>query len=136
MDKLKGFASKAKEKGSAVAAAAKEKGSAAAGVAMEKAKQSAASAKEKVNEKRAEIGPKLQGAYGKAEPGLQDFLRKPQVQYLTSNPKAMIALCSLFVMVGVPGAATLSTCLSLMGPIEALAPLIVMFAEPLASILV
>ena len=56
MDKLKGFASKAKEKGSAVAAAAKEKGSAAAGVAMEKAKQSAASAKEKVNEKRAEIG--------------------------------------------------------------------------------
>jgi hypothetical protein len=119
-----------------VAAAAKETGSAAAGVAMEKAKQSAASAKEKVNEKRAEIGPKLQEAYGKAEPGLQDFLRKPQVQYLTSNPKAMIALCSLFVMVGVPGAATLSTCLSLMGPIEALAPLIVMFAEPLASILV
>ena len=106
MDKLKGFASKAKEKGSAVAAAAKE------------------------------IGPKLQEAYGKAEPGLQDFLRKPQVQYLTSNPKAMIALCSLFVMVGIPGAATLSTCLSLMGPIEALAPLIVMFAEPLASILV
>ena len=103
---------------------------------MEKAKQSAASAKEKVNEKRAEITPKLQEAYGKAEPGLQDFLRKPQVQYLTSNPKAMIALCSLFVMVGIPGAATLSTCLSLMGPIEALAPLIVMFAEPLASILV
>ena len=132
MDKVKGFALKAKEKGSAVAAATKEKGSA----AMEKAKESAGRAKEKVNEKREQLRPKLQEAYGKADPGLQEWLRKPHVEYLRSNPKAMIALCSLFAAVGVPGASTLSTCLSLMGPVEALAPLIVMFAEPLAAILV
>lgn len=136
MDMVKGFALKAKEKGSAVAAAAKEKGSAAMEKAMEKAKESAGRAKEKVNEKRDQLRPKLQEAYGKADPGLQEWLRKPHVEYLRSNPKAMIALCTLFAAVGVPGASTLSTCLSLMGPVEALAPLIVMFAEPLAAILV
>ena len=103
---------------------------------MEKAKESAGRAKEKVNETRDQLRPKLQEAYGKADPSLQEWLRKPHVEYLRSNPKAMIALCSLFAAVGVPGASTLSTCLSLMGPVEALAPLIVMFAEPLAAILV
>ena len=93
-------------------------------------------AKGYMKEKAAELRPKLQEAYQQAEPSLQEFMRSPQVEYLKKNPKAMAAMLAIFVAVGVPGAATLMTCVNLMGPMETLFPILMTLVVPASELLV
>lgn len=88
-----------------------------------------------MKEKAAELKPKLQEAYQQAEPSLQEFMRSPQVEYLKKNPKAVAAMLTIFVAVGIPGAATLMTCVNLMGPMEALFPILMTLVVPASEIL-
>ena len=92
-----------------------------------------ATAKAYVAEKREELRPKLRAAMEKAEPSLREFMRSPQAKYLRENPKAVAAVCMLLAGVGIPGAASMLTLVNMMGPMEALFPLVLMMAQPLAE---
>ncbi|MDB9924626.1 hypothetical protein OAD67_00035 [bacterium] len=70
-----------------------------------------------------------------AEPSLQDFMKNPQVKYLKENPKAIAAVCGILVFVGIPGAASVSALVSLLGPIEMLLPMVMMMAGPVAEMM-
>jgi hypothetical protein len=70
-----------------------------------------------------------------ADPSLKEFMQRPQMQYLQNNPNAMAAICSIFVAAGIPGAASISTLLRLIGPVEILIPLVMMMASPAAEVL-
>ena len=52
----------------------------------------------------------------------------PQVQYLKQNPKAIAAFC-------IPGAATVSAPVSLIGPVEMLNPMVVMMVNQAAEVM-
>ena len=99
-----------------------------------KSKQEAA--KGYVKEKAAELRPKLKAAYDQAEPSMQEFMRSPQVEYLKKNPKAVAAMLAILVAVGIPGAATLMTCVNLVGPMEALFPILMTLVVPASELLV
>lgn len=92
-----------------------------------------ATARAYVAEKREELRPKLRAAMEQAEPSLREFMRSPQVKYLRENPKAVAAVCILLAGVGIPGAASMLTLINMMGPMEALFPLVLMMAQPLAE---
>lgn len=92
-----------------------------------------ATAKAYVAEKREELRPKLRAAMEKAEPSLREFMRSPQAKYLRENPKAVAAVCMLLAGVGIPGAASMLTLVNMMGPMEALFPLVLMMVQPLAE---
>lgn len=83
-----------------------------------------------MRERAAELKPKLRAAYEQAEPSVKEFMRKPQVEYLKKNPKLVMALLTLFCAVGIPGAASLMTCVSLVGPMEAMFPVLMNLVEP------
>lgn len=59
----------------------------------------------------------------------------PPVEYLKANPKAVAAILTLLVAVGIPGAAPLMTCLNVMGPVEALLPLVMTIMMPASELL-
>ena len=88
-----------------------------------------------MKEKAAELRPKLQAAYDAAEPSMKEFMKSPQVEYLKKNPKAVAAILTIFVAVGLPGAATLMTCVNLMGPLEALFPILMTLVIPASELL-
>eukprot|EP00740_Mantoniella_antarctica_P013725 CAMPEP_0181376718 /NCGR_PEP_ID=MMETSP1106-20121128/17467_1 /TAXON_ID=81844 /ORGANISM="Mantoniella antarctica, Strain SL-175" /LENGTH=122 /DNA_ID=CAMNT_0023495313 /DNA_START=68 /DNA_END=436 /DNA_ORIENTATION=- len=104
--------------------------------AMEKAKKEAEAAKGAMRKEAATLQPKLRAAYDQAEPSLKEFMRSPQVEYLKKNPAAVAAVLAIFCAVGIPGAATLSTCVGLMGPLEALFPILITLMIPAAEMLV
>ena len=58
-----------------------------------------------------------------AEPSLKEFMAHPQMQYLKKNPKAIAAICAILCAVGIPGAASVSALVSLIGPAEILFPM-------------
>lgn len=88
-----------------------------------------------MKEKAAELKPKLKAAYESAEPGLKEFMKSPRVEYLKQNPKAVTAMLAIFVAVGIPGAATLLTCVNLIGPMEQLFPILMMMMDPASELL-
>ena len=63
-------------------------------------------------------------------------MKSPQVEYLKKNPKAVAACLAIFVAVGVPGAASLLSCVNMMGAAEMAMPLLILLAEPMAEMLV
>ena len=64
-----------------------------------------------------------------AEPAVKEFMKHPSLQYIRKNPKVALAVVSLFVVAGVPGAAALHSCLSLIGPAEVLLPLVMTLVD-------
>ena len=88
-----------------------------------------------MKDKAAELKPKLEAAYEKAEPSLKEFLKHPQVAYLKQNPKAAAAVLAILCAVGIPGAATLLSCVNLFGPLEALFPILMTLMVPAAEML-
>ena len=85
------------------------------------------STKAYVASKREEIRPELKTATDSAEPSLKEFMAHPQVQYLKQNPKAIAAFC-------IPGAASVSAPVSLIGPVEMLFPMVMMMVNPVAEV--
>ena len=70
-----------------------------------------------------------------AEPSLKEFMAHPQMQYLKQNPKAIAAICTILCAVGIPGAASVSALVSLIGPAEMLFPMIMMMVNPVAEVM-
>lgn len=69
-----------------------------------------------------------------AEPSLKEFMAHPQMQYLKKNPKAIAAICAILCAVGIPGAASVSALVSLIGPVEMLFPMVMMMVNPVAEV--
>ena len=57
----------------------------------------------------------------------------PQMQYLKKNPKARRRHLAILCAVGIPGAASVSALVSLIGPAEMLFPMVMMMVNPVAE---
>jgi len=106
-----------------------------AGPAREKAEQELLKAQHEIKAKAELLRPAMQAAVAKAEPGLQDFLRNPQAEYLRKNPHVVMSLVALLATVGIPGAAPLRLLLMTTGHIDTVIPLVMMLVNPASAIL-
>ena len=106
-----------------------------AGPLREKAEQELQKAQHEIKAKAEQLRPAMQAAVAKAEPGLQEFLRNPQAEYLRRNPHVMMSLVALLATVGIPGAASLRLLLATTGHIDSVIPLVMMLVNPAAAIL-
>ncbi len=106
-----------------------------AGPLREKAEQELQKAQHEIKAKAEQLRPAMQAAVAKAEPGLQEFLRNPQAEYLRRNPHVMMSLVAFLATVGIPGAAPLRLLLATTGHIDSVIPLVMMLVNPAAAIL-